>query len=345
MRLTFRSCGLAILATFATGCSFLNGDIEIGHRGASIVGRLVSPDKAHILLDIELDRGAMGATSIVSALVAYGDTMIIPRDRLLPCTDLPLFPCYFPSRWLSSDTLEVYLNDLGAARIGIELEAHVMAFHDVWLKVVPHRYSKNEQATIEHYAFSPAGDRILIAYRYRGVSELQLSVIGIHDALPRYGNVLVLPESSFNPITSVRWKSVNEIAIGLRSAYSSGIRSQLCTNLPVEVSFEEHGRSNGLYNSPLFPIDHEVLVREFTLRTKGRITETQWSMDNDRSVFRYDYAFSWGTDTVRSYFRIFQPHGEETYDPGDSLEIWLDPRNHILHVPVGPGAQGLLQRL
>ena len=92
----------------------------------------------------------------------------------------------------------MYLNDLGYARLSKAPDANGFDLEGVWFNVEYRAYGK-EHPIIEHVALSPNDQRMMPAYRYRGVSELQLAVIPVDAKLPRYGNVLILPEMSFDP--------------------------------------------------------------------------------------------------------------------------------------------------
>ncbi len=327
------------ITVLVTGCNWMRGDIVIDGKGAWITERHDSPDGSRSLLAIVLNGGAWSSLPTVYALVPKGDTLRIPRDRILPCSDLPLLPCYSPGHWVSNDTFCVYLNDLGYARLSKAPDANGFDLEGVWFNVEYRAYGK-EHPIIEHVALSPNDQRIMVAYRYRGVSELQLAVIPVDAKLPRYGNVLILPEMSFDPILSGEWKTDQEITLDVSSSYAESIRSQLNAEPPVTVDFANKEDGGGWYNKPLTTLSPNDTTEMLDRHTFGIVTSTLWMMEGATSMYRCEYEFSSAGDTIRSYFRTTEPFSTDpAFQEGDSIDVLVSKRNALIHIPVKDGRQ------
>jgi len=328
------------MTVLATGCNWIRGDIVVDGKSAWITERYDSPDGSRSILAIVLNGGAWSSLPTVYALVPRSDTLRIPRNRILPCSDLPLLPCYSPDHWVSNDTFSVYLNDLGYARLGKVPDGKGFELDGVWFHVEYRAYAGLERPIIEHIALSPNDQRIMVAYRYRGVSELQLSVIPVDARLPLYGNVLILPETSFDPIRSGKWTSDQVIALDLPNSYAESIRSQLNEELPVAVDFVSRENSDGWYNQPLSTLSLNDTTGVLDRHTFGIVTRTLWMMEGTTSMYRCEYEFSNSGDTIRSYFRTTEPFSPDpTFKEGDSIDVLVSKRSALLHIPMKNGQQ------
>jgi hypothetical protein len=65
---------------------------------------------------------------------------------------------------------------------------------------------------IRHLSFSEDRKNILVVYQYSG--DLNISAIKYGDPLPKYGNLVTIPEGNVHPIEYAAWHGVNSADIG-----------------------------------------------------------------------------------------------------------------------------------
>jgi hypothetical protein len=304
-----------------------------------VTDRLFSPDSAYVALTYYVDNGAMGQSLPRTSLMKVEDTLGVLNDYWLPCFDLPLHACYYPDKWLDNKTLQVFLNERPFVRTGVAFPAADTVQQGIHLKVVLADYSYEHSPLIEHFSFSPNRQKLMVAYRYRGVSELNISVIDYHDTLPRIGNIFTNAEISWNPIVFGKW-SGEGIDLLLRNAAEYKLQDYLNQGIKLPVRFvdvEDAGYSGDRQcwlNSKLY-VDSTVdkLLDDKGKETKARIVEAIWQMDeNDRSLFYYEYEYTVKGRTYRSYFRIFKPFRQgQDYEKGDILAVMYDPAQPLIH--------------
>lgn len=74
------------------------------------------------------------------------------------------------------------------------------------------------------------------------------------------------------------------------------------------------------------------MLKTFGKTTGAVITESQWRMDGDKSLFYYEYEYNVAGEKIRSYFRIFKEfkNGAD-YINGDTIRIIYDPKQPLIH--------------
>jgi hypothetical protein len=305
-----RIAGFIFVFSFFASCK---SDLRVGSSDIVITERLFSPDSGYVAITFYQDYGAMGQSLPHTALMKAADTMQKLTDYTLPCFNLPAYSCYYPDKWLDDKTLQVYLNERPFVKAGIPFEKGDVNFKGVQLKVVPYDNSYHLTPLIEHFSLSNNKQKLLIAYRYRGVSELNLSVINVNDSLPRIGNILAIAEISWNPILFATWQEPG-INVVLSNAIYYNQADYLNKGITLPVRFidinDYKGRvrersywcNSDLYNDIYIDslLDFEGEVAE------GKIVETMWGINNDHSMFFYEYEYTVNGRTFRSYFNVFK---------------------------------------
>lgn len=302
-----------------------------------ITQRLFSPDSSYVVLTYYKDNGAMGESSSMTSIVKVTDTAGPLNKNKLPCFNLSFYSCYYPNRWLDNKTLQVYLNERPFVREGIPFDSTSVIINGITCKVVPFDYSYSSSPLIEYFSFSDDRKRILVAYRYRG--DFNISAIDYGDKLPRIGNVFTNTEISFNPIIYVKWNG-SEIDMFLTDAEMFKESDYINKKSPYDVKFvdikqlKESYKSNDYVAGFLFYNDTQVdnLLNTSGITNQAIITKSQWRMDEDKSLFYYEYEYDVAGQKFRSYFRVFKEfkNGYD-YKKGDCITIKYDPKEPLIH--------------
>jgi hypothetical protein len=81
---------------------------------------------------------------------------------------------------------------------------------------------------------------------------------------------------------------------------------------------------NDIYIDSLLDFEGEV--------AEGKIVETMWSINNDHSMFFYEYEYTVNGTTYRSYFNIFKEFklGFD-FSKGDKFKVIYYPQQPVIH--------------
>jgi hypothetical protein len=328
--------GIILLIPFFGSCQT---DYKINSDAIKIEKRLFSPDSQYVALTFYKDNGAMGQSAPITSVVKVTDTLGILTNHTLPCFDLPSYSCYYPDKWLANRTLQVFLNERPFVKEGIPFNAADFELNGIRLKVVPYDYSYQNSPLIEHFSFSPDKKRLLVAYRYRGVSELNISVLNYGDPLPRIGNIFTNTEISWNPIVFAGWNGQG-VDMVLKDAEMYKQSDYLNRNVKLPIRFvdvsdyaeklqsSEHWMNSMLYNDSFV----EKLLNEKGKETEAKIVNAFWRKPEGQSLFYYEYEYTVNERTYRSYFRIFKEFNQgQDFKDGDSIKVIYDPLQPLIH--------------
>lgn len=302
-----------------------------------ITDRLFSPDSSYVALAYHKDNGAMGQSATMTSILKVNDTLEQINKYMLPCFDLSFYSCYFTDQWLDSNTLQVYLNERPFVKEGIPFNSENFTLNGINCKVVSYDYSYYSDPLIEYFRFSDDRKKLIVAYRYRG--DLNISAIAYGQKLPRIGNIFTNTEISFNPIKYVDWDGIG-INMYLYDAENYNTSDYINKNVESRVNFVDVAQLKGKYRINDY-LDHIPLcddtetnnfLKEHGMPTKALITETQWRMDGDRSLFYFEYEYEAASQKYRSYFRIYKPYKNGAdYVKGDTIAIDYDPIQPLIH--------------
>jgi hypothetical protein len=324
------------LVHFLASCQ---NNLRLDTKGIVVEKRLFSPDGAYVALTFHKGNGAMGQSLPMTALMKVEDTSGVLTAHTLPCLNLSFYSCYYPDKWLDNKILQVFLNERPFVKAGIPFKADDIEINGIRLKVVPYDYSYECTPLIEHFSFSPDRKKIMVAYRYRGVSELNISVINYTEQLPRIGNIFCNTETSFNPIVFGKWNG-GGIDLFVPDAEMYKPSDYLNKNITLPVKFADIKEFPGLktrtvawMNSNLYQDRYvDEILDTKGVETKANITNAIWRREEEKSLFYYEYEYMVEGKKFHSYFRIFKEFklGQD-FEKGDTLPIIYDPSQPLIH--------------
>lgn len=326
---------LLIVFTATLGC---NRKLSIDD--IVVTSRLFSPDSSYIAISYYVDNGAMGQSLTMTTLLKSSDTTDFINEYNFPCFDLSFYSCYHVDHWLSNDTLQVFLNERPFIKEGIPFDSSSFIHNGIFCKVKPNDYSYDYSPLIQHFSFSEDRKKLLVTYRYKGVSELNISVIKYEETLPRYGNVFTNYEICHNPFEIIKWDG-ESIDMYLNEASKYRKSDYLNKGIDIDVNFVNVGILNRAKVNNLKSIYNKLyedeLITEylydFGIQLNAVILNNQWNIINDQSNFYYEYEYQLNGEKYRSYFRIFKDFDEgRDYEDGDTITLIVDPNQAVIHM-------------
>ena len=308
-----------------------------------INSRLFSPDKKYVVYDYSYDIGALGYSRGSYAIVKTTDTTGIINKDVFDCLDEPTYACYTLDKWLDNTTLQVKIDPRPFFKQGISLDTSSFKVGDVEIKVTPDDVTYGLPAIIEHYAISPDKEKLLVAYRYSGVSELNISAINLTDSLPVCGNIFTCGQVGENPILYGRWTGNNEISIVVDEGAQEYFQSQLSKqkNYNVKIVTEKYvakysGIQGGWYNKDLHSNDNVTLelLKENITKTKAVVQDSYgWGDSYYTKLINYSYEYNVNGKIYKSYFRATKQKCK--LEKGDSIELTYNTTQPIIHQVMG----------
>jgi len=296
-----------------------------------VTERLFSSDSSFVAFSYYVDNGAMGQSPTMSSVVATSDTSGDLTRHRLPCFDLPLYSCYYPDKWIDNRTLQVFLNERPFVKAGRAFDSTGFEINGVFCKVVPNDYSYHYNPLIEYYCFSENQEKLLVAYRYRGPQELNISVIDYGADLPRIGNVFTNTEISFNPVVFVSWNGTG-LNFFLNDASKYAKSKYVNKNSEYSVNFVDAWK---LKESNMQQHSDSLVLRKLISEGQSiwaEITVSQWRKPNGKSQFYYEYEYQVDGNSYRSYFSLLKEFEEgKDYLVGDSLIVVIDKNQPLIH--------------
>jgi hypothetical protein len=254
-----------------------------------VTNRFYSPDSSYVAFIYYIDYGAMGESRSMASVLKVEDTLGSLNTGRLPCRDLPFSSCYFPDRWISSKTLEVTLNELSFAKAGLPFDSTGIKVNGIDCKVVPLDNTHRRAPSIKYLSFSGDRKKILVEYEYTG--GLNISAIRYGDQLPKYGNVVTIPEASLDPIRYAAW-SGDTIQLYMKDARLYRPVDYIDKGVVEKVDFVELGQVAVPDDSVLFEDARiDSLLRQEGVIAKGVIIKSLWGMKGDKSVFNCAYEY------------------------------------------------------
>jgi hypothetical protein len=279
-----------------------------------------------------IDNGAMGESRSMASVLMVGDTLGLLDKGRLPCKDdLPYNSCYFPDRWIGNKTLEVTLEEISFVKAGLPFDSTAITVNEIDCKVVPYDDSHKRAISIRHFSFSDDRKNILVVYQYTG--DLEISAIKYGDKLPKYGNLVTIPEGNVDPIQYATWHG-DEIDLYMKDARMYDPANYINRGVAYKVNFADIGQlkkvpgDSILYEDPLI----DSLLNHEGVTTTGIVVKSLWGMANDRSVFNCEYEYRVAGQRFRNSFRVFGDFkAGAQYKNGDPVEVLYDPKEPLIH--------------
>lgn len=331
-----RTYAFLFLVLLLTGCS---SGSRIDSKDVVITQRLFSPDSSYVAIEFYWDHGAMGQSLPRTALLRVEDTTNPLTDYILPCFPFSVYACYYPDQWLDNKTLQVFLNERPFVKEGIPFKGGDVVFNGIRLKVTPFDQSLKQPPIIEYFSLSDDKKKIMVAYRYKGVSELNISVFGIYQTLPRIGNVYTCTEASWNPVVFVTWNGSGlDFMVKNTTDYNPSDYLNKKINVPVRFvdirnykgkPYEDgYWTDTDLYNSSYV----DSLLSARGKEVEAEIIDVQSRLSDQQSQFYYEYAYTVDNRSYRSYFVINREFSKEAvFKEGDRIRIVYLPGQPLIH--------------
>jgi hypothetical protein len=306
-----------------------NRDLHL--KDVVVTDRLYSPDSAYVALIYYIDNGAMGESRSMASVLKVGDTPGLLNKGRLPCKDdLPYNSCYFPDRWIDSKTLQVTLEEISFVKAGLPFDSTAIKVNGIDCTVVPYDDSYKRAPLIRHFSFSENRKNILVVYQYSG--GLNISAIKYGDKLPKYGNLLTIPEGNVDPIKYAAWHG-DDIDLYMKDAGMYKPSDYINRGVAYKVNFVDIGQSKASDGSVLYEDPRiDSLLKEEGVTATGVITKSIWQMWDNKSAFNYEYEYRVAGQRFRRGFRIFRDFkAGAQYKNGDSVEVVYDPKEPLIH--------------
>lgn len=303
-----------------------NWDLHL--KEVVVTDRLYSPDSAYVAFIYHIDNGAMGDSRGMASVLKVGDTLGSLDKGRLPCRDgLSYNSCYFPDRWIDDKTLELTLQEVSFVKAGVPFDSTAITVNGIDCKVVPYDDTYRRSPLIRHVSFSDDGKKLLIVYDHTG--DLNISAIKYGDTLPKYGNLVTIPDGNFDPIQYAVWHR-DEVYLGVIDAQKYDLSNYVNKGVAYKVAFTEAAQAAApgefeLYKDPRI----DSLLKEEGVTTIGVITSSMWQ---SKSAFYCEYAYRIAGHRYRTGFRIFRDFkAGAPYNNGDSVEVVYDPKEPLIH--------------
>lgn len=284
------------------------GEIYLSDEDLIIEKKELSPNGDKILVSYSIDNGAFGQSRMFNSIINITDTLKpLNKDQ----NDLNSRFLNI-QEWISNDELIATIDPRPFARKNLPVDTSSIHTKLAKVKIKIEDVSKGNPPIIEYFELSPNHKKLLVAYRYKGASELEVSVINRDENLPKIGNIY----SSFrigNPLLSGKWLNNNtiEFEINTNSLTKDLHQGALCkSNYQIEfknIDYKSPYSSiiGGWYNKPLYrneqaselfsdPIEIEAIIVEGIQIGDGSYTKK-------RTIY-YEYEFA--KRKYKSYFRI-----------------------------------------
>lgn len=317
----------ALLAFMLVGCT---GDLHL--KDVVVTDRLYSPDSAYVALIYYIDHGAMGESRSMASVLMVGDTVGSLDKGRLPCNrDLPYNSCYFPDRWIDNKALEVILEEISFVKADLPFDSTAIKVNGIDCKVVPYDDSHKRAPLIRYISFSEDRKDILVVYEHLG--DLNISAIKYGDKLPKYGNLVTIPEGNVDPIRFAAWHG-DDIDLYMRDAGMYKPSDYINKGVAYKVNFVDIGQSKAPDESVLYE-DRRIdsLLKAEGVTTTGVITKSILRMKDNKSAFNYEYQYRVAGQRYRTAFRIFGDFkAGAQYKNGDSVEVLYDPKEPLIHM-------------
>ena len=298
-----------------------------------VTDRLYSPDSAHVALIYYVDNGAMGESRSMVSVLMIGDTLGLLDKGRLPCKDgLPYNSCYFPDRWIDNKTLEVTLEEISFVKAGLSFDSTAITVNGIDCKVVPYDDSHKRAISIKYFSFSDNRENILVVYQYTG-GDLNISAIKYGDKLPKYGNLVTIPEGNVDPIQYATWHG-DEIDLYMKDAQMYDPANYINRGVTYQVNFVDIRQLKKVPGDPILYEDPLVdsLLKQEGVTTTGVVVKSLFGMANERSGFNYAYEYRVAGQRFRTSIRKFGDFkAGARYKNGDSVEVLYDPKEPLIH--------------
>lgn len=336
-----RLCILLIISLTISSCNGQRSS-KLTDKDLVVTNRLFSPNKKLVVYSYYYDNGALPESIGFSSIVKVTDTLGVINKNEFRFYQKEPFSRYFVDKWLNNNTLQVKIDIRPFVRENIKIDTTSFEFENIKIKVIPNDPTIGKTPIIEHYSLSENEDKILVAYRYDGVSELNISVINKNEKIPVLGNIFTCGQTSINYILFGKWTENNEIEIFVNEDDKVFLETNFNKNLSVNVktTYEKYiekysGIEGGWYNKELSRKE-QIIKSEFLkekIIIKARICElNSWGDSYYTKKTNFYYEFIVNNTKYKSYFRATK--SECNLKKGNEIEIEYCVNQPIIHKPI-----------
>lgn len=293
----------------------------------------LSPKGDKILVSYSIDNGAFGQSRMFNSIIRISDTLK-PLNRNQNDLNSRFLKI---QEWVSNDELIATIDPRPFARKNLAVDTSSIRTKLAKIKIQIEDVSKGNPPIIEYFELSPNHTKLLVAYRYKGASELEVSVIDKEDQLPTVGNIY----SSFrigNPLLSGQWINNNtiEFEINTNSLTKDLHQGALCkSNYQIEfknIDYKSPYSSviGGWYNKPLYKNEQASELFSDPIEIEAKVVEGIQIGDGSytkKKTIYYEYEFA--NRKYKSYFRISSSNKE--FNNIERIKVLIDKNQPIIN--------------
>lgn len=287
--------------------------------------KIFSPDENYVILNYVYDIGALGYTTMFTAVVPVKD-----ESENLSKFRLPI--AYKKAKWLSNDSIAVEVDIRPYLAKMKEFKQEVLRIGDIRIIVQTKGFNTSSPLFVEHRALSPDGRKELVAYRYRdsmASGHLHISIINEGETIPALGNLYIGNEYR-DYVYFGEWRTPDKIALYTDDKYMA--EQHLLGHAGVEVDFVEKqypisGVEPGWYHNPRFG-SGQYLERELNRygRSGSAVVKDKFYYADGLRTGEMDilYTYHYNGKTYSAVFR------EKSDHPWEVNTNWRYIADHVL---------------
>ena len=326
---------LSILIVSVLSCS--ERQVKLTDDDLIIDNKIYSPSGEKILISYAFDNGAFGQSKYFHTVIKTKDSMEVISQNEFSDKGKPSYIAIEPVKWLTDNKIEATIDPRPFARLNKQIDTVDFWIGTTLIEVDIKDITEGNPPIVEYFELSPNLQNILVAYRYKGVSQLEVSVIERNKKLPMVGNIY----SSFrigNPILSGRWKNDNTIEFDVNSndlMYDLHEGAFCKSNYLVELNSLDYDSgyssiSGGWYNKASYDENQAEELFKNPMRIDGIITEGfSWGDGYYTKLKNIGYEYSYNGARYKSYFRV--PISNDEFQNGNVIELEIDKKQPIIN--------------
>lgn len=293
----------------------------------------LSPNGDKILISYSIDNGAFGQSRMFNSVISTEDSLkpLNKNQSELNSRFLEI------QEWVSNDELIATIDPRPFARKNLPVDTSVIKTKLANVRIEIADVTDGNPPIIEYFELSPNRKKLLVAYRYKGASELEVSVVNRNDKLPIVGNIY----SSFkigNPLLSGKWIGNNTIEFELNiNNLTKDLHQRALCKSKYEIEYKNIDYKSpyssiigGWYNKPLYRSEQESDLFSNSIEIDAKLMEGiqlgDGSYTNKRTIY-YEYEFA--KRKYKSYFRINS--GNEEFNNMERIRILIDKNQPIIN--------------
>jgi hypothetical protein len=302
-----------------------------------IENKIYSPSGNKIILTYAFDHGAFGQSKYFHTIIETKDSLKEINKNEFSDKGEPSYISIEPVKWLTENKIEATIDPRPFARLNKQIDTADFWVGTNQIKVSIKDITEGNLPIIEYFELSPNSKTILVAYRYIGASQLEVSVVDRNEKLPMVGNIY----SSFrigNPILAGRWIDDNTIELDVNSndIMVDLHEGAICkSDYSIELNIIDYNSgyssiSGGWYNKEPYYINQSEELFKNSARIQGKISEGfSWGDGYYTKLKNIGFEYSYDGVSYKSYFRTSINNIE--FEIGKVIELEINKDQPIIH--------------